>query len=66
MVGGTSFHCEILKASCSRVSKSKIKSSLISKKNGFSANPTETLTSDTLRVSWQRRQGYRSHRSARI
>jgi len=31
MVGGTSFHREILKASCSRVSNGKIKILLISK-----------------------------------
>jgi hypothetical protein len=52
MVGGTSFHRGILKASCGRVSKSKIKIFPISKKeNEFSANTTATLISDTLRVS---------------
>jgi hypothetical protein len=52
MVGGTSFHCEILKASCGRVSKSKSKIFPISRKeNEFSTNTTGTLTSDTLRVS---------------
>ena len=52
MVGGTSFHCEILKASCGRVSKSKIKIFLISKReNEFSTNTTGMLNLDTLRVS---------------
>jgi hypothetical protein len=49
MVGGTSFHRRILKASFRRVSKSKIKSFLISKNKNSSS--TLTLNSDTLRVS---------------
>jgi hypothetical protein len=59
MVGGTSFHCEILKASFGRVSKSNGKnksngkSFLTSKKQNLrlSAASTASLTSDTLRVS---------------
>jgi hypothetical protein len=49
MVGGTSFHREILKASCGRVSKSKSKSK---SKNKVKNSPrSKNKKRDTLRVS---------------